>query len=82
MPSVNIPVCPSLQNIHTETNEEAHLQELKVYIIEGCPHTKEEVVQGIRPYWPIRNGLAMIDGIVRKDKRLIIPFQLWKQILH
>ena len=34
----------------------------------------------IRQYWPVRNELLMIDSIVMKGKRIIIPFQLQKQV--
>ena len=55
-----------------------------MYIIQGLPHKKEEVDQNIRQYWPIRNKLAVIDGILMKGKRIIIPLQLQKmlQYLH
>ena len=36
----------------------------------------------MRQYWPIRNELAITDGNVRKDKRIMFPFQLQKQILQ
>ena len=36
----------------------------------------------MRQYWPIRNKPAMINGIAVKNKRIIIPFPLQKQILQ
>ena len=36
----------------------------------------------LRHYWSISNKLAKIDEIVMKCKRLIIPFQLQKQVLQ
>ena len=53
---------------------------LKTYIIQRWPHKKEEVEYGMRPYWLMRNELAMIYGIAMKGKRIIIPFLLQKQI--
>ena len=41
--SVNIPVCRSMQDIQAVARKDAHLQELKVYIIHGWPHKQEEV---------------------------------------
>ena len=72
--SVNIPVCTSIHVTQTAIHEHVHIQELKTYITKGWPHKKEEVTQGIRQYWPMRKELAMIDGIVMRDKRIIIPF--------
>ena len=37
-------------------------------IIRGWPHTKDEVQPDIERSWPIRHGLAMIDGITMKGK--------------
>ena len=75
---MNIPVCPSIQVIQTATHENANLEELKMYIIHGWPHKKEEIALGIRQYWPISNRLAMTDGILMKVERIIIPSQMLK----
>ena len=64
--SVNIPVCTSIQDIQAATCEDTCLQELKVYIIQAWPHRKGEEIQIRMQYWPIRNELAMIDGIMMK----------------
>ena len=73
--SVNIPMCKSMGDIQTATCEDVHLEELKAYIIQHWPHKKEEVAQDIRQYWPLRNKLAMIDDIIMKDQKIIIPCQ-------
>ena len=39
--SVNIQVCISIQDIQTATHEDAHIQEVKGYWIQGLPHSKE-----------------------------------------
>ena len=79
--SVNIPVCMSIEYILGTTHEDAHLQELKTYIIQGWPHEKKEVYHSIRKYWPIRHELTVIDGIAMKGKIKILHSQLQKQIL-
>ena len=40
----------------------------------------EEVDHSTRQYWPIRNDLAMTDGIAMEGNRIIISFQLQKQL--
>ena len=45
--SLNIPVCISIQDIQNPIHEDAHLQELKAYIIQGLPQKKEDVAQAI-----------------------------------
>ena len=59
--SVNIPVCTSIQEIQAPTHEDAYLQELKAYIIQGWSYKKEEVDHSTKQYWPIRHELAVID---------------------
>ena len=78
---VNIPMCRSIEDIHSASHEDAHLQELEAYIIQGLPHKRDKMDHRMRPYWPIRNGLTMINGIVMKAKRIIVPFQLQEHIL-
>ena len=68
--SRTIPVCTSMQHMQTATCEDVHLQELRTNIIQGWPQKKEEVTQSIRQSWPIKNELAMIDGIAMKGKRI------------
>ena len=64
--SVNISMCTSIKAIQTATCEDVHFQEIKAYIAQGWPYKEEEVAQGIRQYWPIRNEVAMIDDIMMK----------------
>ena len=62
---------------HTGGNmEDTNLQQLKKYIIQGWPLKKEDVEHSMRPYWPKRSKLAIIDGIAMKGKRIIIPLLL------
>ena len=42
----------------------------------------KEVYHTMRQYWPLRNKLAMVDGIVMKGNRIVIPFQFHNQILQ
>ena len=39
------------------------------------------ILKGAEKYWPIRHDLPMIGGIVMKDKCIIIPCLLQKEIL-
>ena len=38
--------------------------------------TKYKMEQSMQTYWPIRNELAIIDGISIKGKSIMIPFTL------
>ena len=67
---MNIPVYMFREVIQAPTCEEAHLQNLKTYIIQSLSHKKEEVMYSIRQCCPMRNSLAMIDGIAKKGKNI------------
>ena len=79
---VDIPICISIEDIQAATRQDADLQRLKSYIIQGWPHTKGDIEHVMQKNWPIRHGLAMIDGTVMKGKQIIIPFTLHNQILE
>ena len=79
---VNIPMCISMEDIQAPTQEDVHLWELNLCIIQGWLKKKEELGQGIRLYWTIGNKLAMIYGIMMKGKGMIIPFQLQEILLQ
>ena len=78
--TVDLLVCTSIQNIQEVTAQDAHLQDLKAYIIHGWKYKKDGMAQDIQKYWPIRHELVMIDGEAEKGKR-IIPSQFQMQML-
>ena len=75
-------VCMPIENIQAATWEDAHMQELKAYIIQDWAHKKEDLAHSMIQYWPIRSELEMFDCIAMKGKRITIPFQLQKEILQ
>ena len=77
----DLPVCTSIQDTQEASAQDAHLQDLKVYIIHDWLCKRENVAPDIQEYWPIRHELAMIDVVAIKGKRIIIPSQFQKQIL-
>ena len=58
--AVDLPVCKSIQDIQEAKARDAHLQELKAYVMQGWQHKKR--------MWPIRHELAVIDGVAIKGK--------------
>ena len=80
--SVNMPVCLSKKDIQTATQEDAHPQEIKAYIIQGWQYKKEDLENSMKDYWLKRSKLVMINCITMKGERIITSFQLQKQILQ
>ena len=64
--SVDMLECISIEEIQYASFQDNHLQQLKKFIIAGWPHTKDELHTNIRPYWPHRDKLTVIDGVILK----------------
>ena len=79
--SVGIPECISTGEIQHVLSQDVDLQQLKTFIIAGWPHTKDELHTDIRPSWPYRDELAVIDGVIPKGRCIIIPDSLKQQVL-
>ena len=78
---VDMPDCISIEEIQQTSLENAHLQQLKTFIIAGWLYTKDELQTDIRPYWPYRDKLVVIDSNLLKDWCIIIPDSLKHQVL-
>ena len=48
----------------------------------GWPNTKRECKREVQPYWPSRHDLAVIDGVLVKGDRIIVPTTLRHGILQ
>ena len=64
-----MPIGTSIEDIQVATQEDTHLEKLQTYIIQDWLHKEEEVEHSISQYWPLRNEMAMIDGITMKCKK-------------
>ena len=78
---VDMPDCISIEEIQQASLQDAYLQQLKTFIIAGWPHNKDELQTDIRPYWPYRDELAVIDGVLLKGRYIIIPDSLKQQVI-
>ena len=58
--AVDIPIYTSMEEIQTVTSQDSDLQRLKSYIIQGWPHTKDEVQHSMQKGWPVRHELVVI----------------------
>ena len=72
----------TLQDIKEETIKDCQLTKLKTYIVDGFPKHKHECVEDIRSFYDYRESLTIIDGMVPKDKRIVIPAGLHEQTLE
>ena len=74
--SIDMLECISMAEIQQASSQDDHLQQLKKFIIAGWPDTKDELHANIRPYWPYRDELVVIDGVILKGRCIVIPNSL------
>ena len=79
--SIDMPECVSMAEIQQASSQDEHLQQLKTFIIAGWPNTKDELHADIKPYWPYRDELVVIDGVILKGRHIVIPYSLRQQVL-
>ncbi|CAC5385605.1 unnamed protein product [Mytilus coruscus] len=58
-----------------------HLQELQDVIFDGWPNEKSELLHSLRPYWTFRDELSVIDGLLYKSNKAIVPNALQNEML-
>lgn len=57
------------------------LAELHATILKGWPDTKPEVHSTIREYWNYRDELSIIDGVIYKGMKFVVPPSMRRQML-
>jgi transposase InsO family protein len=62
-----------LASLQEETKADETLVELSDLIITGWPDSMQDVPQYLHPYWCFRDELTILDGLVMKGNRVIIP---------
>ena len=71
----------SMQSIQKETQNDAELQTLLQYIIKGFPMTKDDYHDTLKPYFNYREELTVVNGLVLKGQRVVIPNKLRQSCL-
>ncbi|XP_060080445.1 uncharacterized protein K02A2.6-like [Ylistrum balloti] len=61
---------------------QTELSALYKVIIDGWPDTRSETPVEVRPYWDSRDQLSVLDGIIYKGLRLVIPPSLLGNMLE
>ena len=72
----------TLQDIKEEIIKDCQLTKLKTYIVDGFLKHKHECAEDIHSSFDYRGSLTIIDGMIMKDKRIVIPASLHKQVLE
>jgi hypothetical protein len=69
-----------LKEIQSCTANDSTLQHLQRVVLNGCPEDKNLLPNDVMPYYQYREELSVVDGLVFKGERLIIPSSMWKEI--
>ena len=70
-----------LDQIKTETQVDEELQMLVRYINSGWPAKHSECTESVRKYFNFRDELSVVDGLILKGNRIVIPAKLWDNAL-
>ena len=69
--------CPVTNTLYVTIKEETEsdklLQQLSEVIKNGWPKDVTNVPEQVRPWWTFRDELAILDGVVYKGPRVVIP---------
>ena len=71
-----------LQELHTASKADAQYQLLCKTIEEGWPNDRIGCPKGIAEYWCIREDLHIVDSLIFKGNRLVIPPNMRKYFLE
>lgn len=70
------------EQIRRETNADETMKELKHTVQTGWPKNKKDCPTKIQDYWNCRAELTVVDDIVMKGSKFVIPLSLRKQMLQ
>ena len=62
-----------LESLQEETKADPTLAELTDLIITGWPDSMQDLQGHLHPYWCFRDELTILDGLVMKGNRVVIP---------
>ena len=70
-----------MKEIREETAKDSSLMEIVRYVIEGWPVRRDQSSADVEPYWSYKEEISLINGILFKGERLIIPASMRKAVL-
>ena len=68
-------------SLAAETDKDEILVTLKAQILKGWPECRDECPRNLLDYWSYSNELGILDGLVLKGTRIIVPKQCREELL-
>ena len=79
----NLPVSDSkMEQLRNSTGTDPQLQDLTATIQDGWPNNRDACKPSTREYWNIRDELSVIDGIIFKGERILVPQEMRPEMLQ
>ena len=72
----------TVQSLQQATDEDPILQEVKKHILTGWPDRRDQVEPILHHFYHHRMQLSIVDGIVMKGLRTVIPLSMQEQVLE
>ena len=70
-----------MKEIQEKTAKDSCLMRITRYVTEGWPTRRDRIPADVKSYWPYKEDLSMINGILFKGERFIIPATMRKEDL-
>ena len=71
----------TMKKIQEETPKDSCLTRFARHVTEGWPTKRDQIPADVKPYWSYKEDLSIINGILLKGERLIIPSSMRKEVL-
>ena len=74
-----------LKQFREESDKDEVIQDIKKCIQQGWPQNSKELSQNVMPYFTFREELSIVDGLLMKGTRIVVPKSLrkeMKKIIH
>ena len=73
----NLPVSDQkMWHLQASTLSDPDMQQLIAVIKEGCPDHRNSCPPSLKPFWNYRDELSVMEGLVLKGERIVIPVAL------
>ena len=70
-----------MKEIREETAKDSSLMEIVRYVIDKWPVRRDQTSVDVKLYWPYKEEILLINRILFKGERLIIPASMKKAVL-
>ena len=68
------------ERVKQETQSDEHMAKLVELVIGGFPNSITDLPIPLQPYWNQRDKLSVVDGVIMREHRVVIPPTLRKEV--